>query len=171
MACDEEGAEMTEDAARGVIVCGVDGSTGSRYALQEAIRSAVRRGARVQAVAVYESPEMWAAMSWGAMGDLPIPDAETLHREGLKLAQGVVDAVTPAMAAELTLPEITVDARPGRPAEELVDAARGADELVVGHRGRGAFGSVVLGSVGLGCVLHAACPVTVVPEPAVAGTE
>ncbi len=162
---------MTEDAARRAVVCGVDGSTGSRYALQEAIRSAVRRGARVQAVAVYEPPEMWAATSWGAMGDLPIPDAETLHQQGLRLAQGVVDEVTQAMAAELTSSEVTVEARPGRPAEELVDVARGADELVVGHRGRGAFGSVVLGSVGLGCILHATCPVTVVPEPAAAVTE
>ncbi len=162
---------MTEDAARGVIVCGVDGSTGSRYALQEAIRSAVRRGARVQAVAVYESPEMWAATSWGAMGDLPIPDAETLHREGLKLAQSVVDEVTQAMSAELTLPEITVEARPGRPTDELVDVAPRAHQLNVGHPRRGAVGSVVLGSVGLGCVLHATCPVTVVPEPAAAGTE
>ncbi|PVZ06274.1 universal stress protein [Actinomycetospora cinnamomea] len=161
---------MTEDAARRVVVCGVDGSTGSRYALQEAIRSAVRRGARVQAVAAYEPPEMWAAMSWGAAGDLPIPDAATLHREALKLAQGLVDEVASGMAAELTLPEITVEARPGRAAEELVDIARRADELVVGHRGRGAFGSVVLGSVGLGCVLHATCPITVVPEPTVTGT-
>jgi len=95
--------------------------------------------------------------------------AELLRRHGL--AQGVVDEVTQAMTAELTLPEITVEARPGRPTDELVDVARGADELVVGHRGRGAFGSVVLGSVGLGCVLHATCPVTVVPEPATAGTE
>ncbi|GAA4735276.1 universal stress protein [Actinomycetospora chibensis] len=159
---------MTEDAAQDVVVCGVDGSAGSRYALKEAIRSAVRRHARVQVVAVYEPPEMWAAMSWGAMGDLSIPDAETLHQRGLELAQGVVDEVTPAMATEFTLPEVTVEARPGRPAEELVDVARGADELVVGHRGRRGFGSLVLGSVGLGCVLHATCPVTIVPEPTTA---
>jgi nucleotide-binding universal stress UspA family protein len=160
---------MSEDATRGVVVCGVDGSAGSRYALQEAIRSAVRRGARVQAVAVYEPPEMWAAMSWGAVGDLPIPDDATLRGKALEMAQGLVDEVTQAMAPELTVPEIAVEARPGRPSEELVAAARDADELVVGHRGRGAFGSLVLGSVGLGCVLHATCPVTVVPEPATAG--
>ncbi|MDD7942520.1 universal stress protein [Actinomycetospora lutea] len=162
---------MTEDAARGVVVCGVDGSTGSRYVLREAIRSAVRRGARVRVVAVYEPPEMWAAMSWGAVGDLPIPDAETLHRHGLEGAQGLVDEVTQSMAADLTLPEITVEARPGRAADVLVDVARDADQLVVGHRGRGAFGSVMLGSVGLGCVLHATCPVTVVPEPITVAKE
>jgi nucleotide-binding universal stress UspA family protein len=43
-----------------------------------------------------------------------------------------------------------------------VDQSRDADLLVVGHRGRGGFGSAVLGSVGLQCVLHATVPVTVV---------
>jgi nucleotide-binding universal stress UspA family protein len=37
-----------------------------------------------------------------------------------------------------------------------------ADLLVVGHRGRGGIARACLGSVGLQCVLHAACPVVVV---------
>ena len=36
--------------------------------------------------------------------------------------------------------------------------------LVVGHRGRGAVASRVIGSVGLSVVLHAACTVTVVHD-------
>jgi nucleotide-binding universal stress UspA family protein len=39
-----------------------------------------------------------------------------------------------------------------------------AVELVVGHRGHGVVSA--LGSVALACLLHASCPVTVVPEPA-----
>jgi hypothetical protein len=50
----------------------------------------------------------------------------------------------------------------GSPVEVLLEAARNVDLLVVGHRGRGAWRSALLGSVGLGVVLHAACPVTVV---------
>jgi nucleotide-binding universal stress UspA family protein len=34
--------------------------------------------------------------------------------------------------------------------------------LVLGHRGRGPVASAVLGSVGLHCILHATCPVTIV---------
>ena len=53
-------------------------------------------------------------------------------------------------------------------------ASRAADEadlLVVGHRGRGGLRSVALGSVGLGCVLHAPCPVLVVPMVTVRAPE
>jgi len=157
---------MTENGARqGVIVCGIDGSSGSRRALQEAIRTAMRRGDRVRAVAVYEPPEMWAAWGYGSGSAIPLPDPNVLREEELKAARQMVDDVLAETSWDGTPPEVSVEALAGRPAEVLVDVAREADELVVGHRGRGGFGSIVLGSVGLGCVLHAACPVTVVPEP------
>src|ERR1044072_6375917 len=50
----------------------------------------------------------------------------------------------------------------GNPAKVLIDQAAEADLLVVGHRGRGGLASACLGSVGLQCVLHAACPVVIV---------
>ncbi|GLZ49668.1 universal stress protein [Actinomycetospora sp. NBRC 106375] len=160
---------MTENGNQaGVIVCGIDGSTGSRLALQEAIRIAARRGDRVRAVAVYEPPEMWSAWSYGAAAATPVPDPDALREDEAKAARTMVDEVLQQTSWDVALPEVTVETVPGRPAEVLVDLARGADELVVGHRGRGAFGSMMLGSVGLGCVLHAGCPVTVVPEPAAA---
>jgi nucleotide-binding universal stress UspA family protein len=157
---------MAENGARqGVIVCGIDGSSGSRRALQEAIRTAMRRGDRVRAVAVYEPPEMWAAWGAGAGPAFPTADPEVVGEDELAAARQLVEDVLAETTPDGTLPDVSVEAQAGRPAEVLVAAAREADELVVGHRGRGAFGSIVLGSVGLGCVLHAACPVTVVPEP------
>jgi nucleotide-binding universal stress UspA family protein len=44
----------------------------------------------------------------------------------------------------------------------LVEQSRSADLLVVGHRGRGGFLALSLGSVALQCAQHAACPVVVV---------
>jgi nucleotide-binding universal stress UspA family protein len=65
-----------------------------------------------------------------------------------------------------TSPPIGVQAVAGSPAAVLLDVARNADLLVLGHRGHGAFSSALLGSVGLQCVLHPTCPVTIVrPTP------
>ena len=163
---------MTDNGNQGVIVCGIDGSHGSRLALQEAIRTAARRGDRVRAIAVYEPLEMWASWGYGPGSGIALPDPDSLREDELTAARMMVDEVlgevTDEAAWDAPPPAVVVEALPGHPAEVLVEAARGADELVVGHRGRGAFGSVMLGSVGLGCVLHASCPVTVVPEPAAA---
>jgi nucleotide-binding universal stress UspA family protein len=68
-------------------------------------------------------------------------------------------AAHPETAAKVT---ITVDARTGVAWHQLAEAAKGAGMLVLGHRGRGAVASAVLGSVGLQSVLHATCPVTIV---------
>jgi nucleotide-binding universal stress UspA family protein len=62
-----------------------------------------------------------------------------------------------------------IEATTGAPGPVLVDAARVADLLVLGHRGRGVVRSALLGSVGLYCVLHASCPVTTVRQAPLAG--
>jgi nucleotide-binding universal stress UspA family protein len=53
----------------------------------------------------------------------------------------------------------------GHAAAVLVEASRGADLLVVGSRGRGAFAGMVLGSVSRHCAENADCPVLIVRHP------
>jgi nucleotide-binding universal stress UspA family protein len=152
---------------RPTVVVGVDGSAGARAALADAMRSAARRGARLHVVAVYEPPE------WRLPPTLlvPLPSRDEIEASLLERARAMVTDVAYELGGEgLCRPEIDVEARPGNAAEVLVDAARDADELVVGHRGRGAVGSALLGSVGWGCVLHAPCPVRVVPADAPAAS-
>jgi nucleotide-binding universal stress UspA family protein len=52
----------------------------------------------------------------------------------------------------------------GQAAGALIESAEGADLLVVGSRGRGGFTSLLLGSTGQQCALHASCPVMIVPS-------
>jgi nucleotide-binding universal stress UspA family protein len=49
-----------------------------------------------------------------------------------------------------------------KPAPFLVERSKDAELLVVGSRGRGSVGSMLLGSVSTYCVHHADCPVVVI---------
>jgi nucleotide-binding universal stress UspA family protein len=50
----------------------------------------------------------------------------------------------------------------GNAAQVLIDAADGADLLVVGCRGHGGFAEALLGSISQHCVHHARCPVVII---------
>jgi nucleotide-binding universal stress UspA family protein len=58
---------------------------------------------------------------------------------------------------------VTVQAINGNAAEELVNASRDADLVVVGSRGAGGFARLVMGSVSSQVAHHAHCPVVIVP--------
>jgi len=52
----------------------------------------------------------------------------------------------------------------GIAAQELIEASRDADLLVVGSRGGGGFASLRMGSTSSQVVHHAHCPVVVMPR-------
>ena len=70
--------------------------------------------------------------------------------------------------SQATDPDDGVNVRPkvvrGNPAQALLEAAQGADLLVVGNRGHGGFTAALLGSVAQNCVYHAGCPVVVIRD-------
>lgn len=53
----------------------------------------------------------------------------------------------------------------GNPRRVLIDKSRNADLMVLGRRGHGGFGGLLLGSVSSALVAHAHCPVLVVHTP------
>lgn len=141
----------------GTVVVGADGSPESRAAMEFALRDAQRRGARVRVVAAVPLPES----ATGLYGMPAWPSHQEIAEHAQKSAQQELDGVLQAHPEVADVP-VAVEATVGAPGRVLVDATEGADVLVLGHRGRGAVSSALLGSVGLHCVLHAHCPVTVV---------
>jgi nucleotide-binding universal stress UspA family protein len=156
---------MTHTSGR--IVVGMDGSPGGRAALAFALPDAARRGAAIDVVTAFDTDETVAALC-GTAAVGPGTSRDEIRDAVRTAAEGVVDEVSAELAGELGQPApVTVTAVGGGAAQALLSAAEGADLLVVGSRGRGAFASTVLGSVSMQCVLQARCPVTVV-HPATA---
>jgi nucleotide-binding universal stress UspA family protein len=141
----------------GTVVVGADGSPASRTAIEFALHDAARRGARVRVVAAAQPPEF----AMGLYGMTAIPSPQTIAEHAHESVRQEVDGILRARPDLAAVP-LTVEATVGAPGRVLVDAAEGADVLVLGHRGRGPVASAVLGSVGLHCILQATCPVTIV---------
>lgn len=140
-------------AAQQRFVVGIDGSEQSREALRWALRQARRSGASVDMVTAWRYPASYGPSGYIG-GDLGLEaEARTMLAEVLSQAG---DEASGVQAQELV--------GEGPPVQVLLHAAKGADLLVVGSRGRGGFASAVLGSVSLACVLHAPCPVLVFRE-------
>jgi nucleotide-binding universal stress UspA family protein len=131
------------------IVVGVDGYESSRAALRWAIRQAKLTGAVVEAVTTWQIP---VGTGWIPTADMPdyLGDAMAI----------LTEALTEMCAID---PDVQVIPRvvEGRAGPVLVDAAEGADLLVVGSRGHGGMADALLGSVGQYCVHHAPCPVVI----------
>jgi len=147
------------------VVVGIDGSVGSRAALLFALEEAAHRGTGVRVVSVLLPPPYWPS----AYGLAAPPTIAQVKDDLRVIARRTVDGLV-AERPDLAAVPVELHEVEGQPAGVLIAQARGADLLVVGHRGRGGVASAVLGFVGLQCVLHAECPVAVIPpapQPAV----
>lgn len=140
--------------ARHRIVVGVDGSPGAAGALRAAVQEATAHGARLEVVHAWVFP--WRDGLAGL--------ASSVADEALeKMASEIVDAAV-GEAQALGAADVTGTIAQGAAAAALLEAAKGADLLVVGTRGHGGFAGLLLGSVSQHCVHHATCPVLVVPN-------
>jgi len=164
----------------GRIVVGVDASPNARRALAWAAAEARLRQAVLQVVHAYHSKKLAAPVYFGSQhtgdaavgaagGSQPELSASLHSREAFEEAvRGQADELIEALLYELRetvsgvqVQQTVVEDR--HPAEALVQLSVDADLLVVGSRGHGGFSDLLLGSVSHAAVLHAVCPVVVVP--------
>ncbi len=139
----------------GRIVVGVDGSEESRAALRWAATEARIRAA-----------ELLVVHAWWALPELVLTEAADRGRAVAETSQasGLVDEfVLQTLGGTGGGLVITCTAIQGvTAATALLEAAEGAELLVLGSRGLGGFRGLLLGSVSQQCVHHAPCPVVVI---------
>jgi nucleotide-binding universal stress UspA family protein len=137
------------------IVVGVDGSDCSAAALRWALAEARLLKARVRVVHAWSYPHVSTYHEAAHAAAIPLA----------QLAEETIDRVLADVAADADGISVERAVVEGRPVEALLDEAAAASLLVVGSRGLGGFGSLLLGSVGQQCAHHAPCPLVIVRGP------
>ncbi|MGY1946984.1 universal stress protein [Nocardia asiatica] len=136
---------------------GVDSSTSSLAAVRWAAATAARRRAPLHLVHAI-------GVSAGAV---PVPGSLLFDTSGLRKAGDAALGVGQSIAQEVagSAGEIPVRTflESSSPVSCSARLSANARPPVVGARGLGAFERVLLGSVGIGLIRHASCPVAVVP--------
>jgi nucleotide-binding universal stress UspA family protein len=144
------------------IVCGVDGSEQARHAASAALRLADRLGARL--VLVHVTPTRTVV----PVDSFPMGVDPSTYPRSSELAFSEAEAAFDSLSSDVTEARVEREARLGEPAAVLAEVAAdcGAELIVVGSRGRGAWRSAVSGSVSSDVARLAPCPVLIVPERA-----
>ena len=143
----------------GGVAVGVEGSASSLRALGLAAEEAALRNVVLHVV------RAWSMRTAPRPPDYPQGAVPSLAEFEQAVREDTQRLVSRKLGDQPPIPiELHIVHSPSPQA--LLSASRGADLLVVGHRGRGGFGGLMLGSVAEQCVRHASCPVLVV-RPAV----
>lgn len=135
------------------ILVAVDGSRAAAKALEEAVDLARDNGARLTLISVAVPPH------WRPVGPyfVPAPNDDELEQEAREIVE---------RAEELVPADVPVSAvvRRGPAAKAILERVENGehDLVVMGSRGLGPAGSLLLGSVSRGILAHSPVPVLVV---------
>ena len=137
------------------ITVGIDGSAHSSHVLEWALKEGAIRHAPVTVLTVHSVPmDGWTGNPIRLPRDAADEESECQAAEELT-------AKALSQLGDAQPSSVTVRAIIGFPADELIEASRTADLMVVGSRGAGGFARLMIGSVSSQVVHHAHCPVVV----------
>jgi nucleotide-binding universal stress UspA family protein len=132
------------------VVVGIDGSPHGDAAFRWALKDAEAHQGQVTAVFVWQVP----------FSSFPgLYDREALEKAAKEFLVDKVSTIAPKPAVPL-LPVVAE----GDTAEALIIAAKDADILALGTRGRSPLAGLLLGSVSQVCAAAAPCPVVLVKK-------
>lgn len=137
------------------LVIGHDGSHHSDRALTWAFEDAGRRGCSLHIV------RAWVLSTAARDVDVPFGTVPSYAECDAAIRSHLEKAVQRLLPASSPVP-IYQHVVHGPSAQALIAASQRADLLVVGHRGRGGFVGLVLGSTAEQVLRHAHCPVVVI---------
>jgi nucleotide-binding universal stress UspA family protein len=162
---------------RPVVVVGIDGSEGSSKALAWAAQEARMRGAVPRVVHAWRFPSLSDAAYLQAKtraepsGLSPSDEtaydefrSEVISMSGDEPGEAEASVASQIAAVLGPYPDVPLEreVKQGRATQVILEAAEGADLVVVGSRGRDGFAGLLLGSVSSQVAHHAHCPVTLV---------
>lgn len=147
---------MTTDTT---VVVGVDGSPDSLFAVEWAAADAQRRHRPLRIIHAFLWPMIYPPLA--------APPSAVYEQAMRDAADSILR--TAADRARAVAPDVRVTAELAvqQPAAALIAASRHAALTVVGNRGLGGFGGLLVGSVGVQVAAHAAGPVVVVRHSSV----
>jgi nucleotide-binding universal stress UspA family protein len=152
----------------GQVTVGYDGSAESEMALTAGVELAALAGGVVRLIVVANPHEAVTAVpmagGWGGM----VTTKEGVEREERRMQATLERALSSIEDGVEATGEVVVDIDPK---SVILNASGESDLLLIGSRGYGPFGRVLLGSVSSAVVREAACPVMVTPRSAAAETQ
>jgi nucleotide-binding universal stress UspA family protein len=151
---------MPPTVTRFGILVGVDGSAESDAAIRWATHEAVMRRTTMTLMHVIAP----LAASW-PMGPVYADITEWQRNNARHVLEQALKTLQATVSAS-QLPDVHTETLNSSVVPTLVRASENKQMIVVGSRGSGALGRLLLGSVSTGLVHHASCPVAVIrPEP------
>lgn len=142
------------------ILLATDGSDYSEAAVDEIARRSFPPDSELRVISVFEVPTFPITVPWAGVD---------LDDQMRKTATASVEKAAAKLRAgeESRKLNITTKVLPGSPKRVILEEAEalGADLIVVGSRGRGAWDRLLVGSVSQAVVTHAKCSVEIARSP------